>query len=65
MGVKDLIDNRGLKRTAQKKPQDILESYILSADMTLNVHVKKQTPPSSDQTLASPQGFYYLQHAVQ
>lgn len=71
MGVKDLIDKKGLERTQQEKKTfrtTQKESYIplFSADMTLIAHVlKKQTPSLRDQMLSSPQGFYYLQHAVQ
>lgn len=69
MGVKDLIDRKGLERTQlEKRHSGQQESYILlfSAYMTSNAHVlKKQTPSLRDQMLSSPQGFYYLQHAVQ
>lgn len=68
MGVKDLIDKKGLERTQQRKKSfgttRKLHS-LFSTNMTLNAHVKKQTPSLRDQTLSSPQGFYYLQHAVQ
>ncbi len=68
MRVKDLIDRKGLKRTQQKKRHSGTTRKLHSlffTDMTLNAHVKKQTPSLRDQTLSSPQGFYYLQYAVQ
>lgn len=65
MGVKDLIDKKGHNRKKRHSGQTRKLYSLFSSDMTLNTHVKKQTPSLRDQTLSSPQGFYYLQHAVQ